>query len=261
MGFRTRAAAAALVISCAAAGRRRGAVHRSRRREGRTKGQGPFTKLVIRGVTLIDGTGAPPYGPVDIVIEENRIAEVRHGRLAGDELRPDREATRGRPGDRRHRHVCDARSSSTGTRTAGDPDKPRTYAYKLWLAHGVTTVRGVTSPAESHIGEKARAAQRRSPRRAIFNYQPPGAAGARRGDSPRGRASGCAGPRRTTSTGSKFFIIAATRTSRSSAALLDEAKKIGWARSPTWENRRRQHINGDSRDAGAAAPRRTTTAT
>ena len=33
-------------------------------------------KLIIRGATLIDGTGAPPRGPVDIVIEKNRITQV-----------------------------------------------------------------------------------------------------------------------------------------------------------------------------------------
>src|SRR5688572_3838580 len=40
-------------------------------------GEGPFERLIIRGVTLIDGTGAPPQGPVDIVIEGNRIREIR----------------------------------------------------------------------------------------------------------------------------------------------------------------------------------------
>src|SRR4029453_12341020 len=41
------------------------------------EGDGPFDRLVLRGVTLIDGTGAPPQGPVDIVISGNRISEVR----------------------------------------------------------------------------------------------------------------------------------------------------------------------------------------
>jgi hypothetical protein len=36
------------------------------RQEG--EGEGPFERLIIRGATLIDGTGAPPIGPVDIVI-------------------------------------------------------------------------------------------------------------------------------------------------------------------------------------------------
>src|SRR5262245_31482434 len=45
------------------------------RREG--EGEGPFDRLVIRGATLIDGTGAPPIGPVDVVVERGRIALVR----------------------------------------------------------------------------------------------------------------------------------------------------------------------------------------
>ena len=43
----------------------------------RTEGEGPFDRLVIRGANLIDGTGAPPVGPVDIVIEGDRITEIR----------------------------------------------------------------------------------------------------------------------------------------------------------------------------------------
>src|ERR1041385_1125410 len=41
------------------------------------EGDGPFDRLIIRGATLVDGTGAPPIGPVDIVIEGNRIKEIR----------------------------------------------------------------------------------------------------------------------------------------------------------------------------------------
>src|SRR6185503_1976032 len=40
-------------------------------------GEGPWDQLIIRGVTLINGTGAPPIGPVDIVVEKNRIKEIR----------------------------------------------------------------------------------------------------------------------------------------------------------------------------------------
>ena len=39
----------------------------------RAEGDGPFDRLVIRGATVIDGSGGPPRGPVDIVIEGNRI--------------------------------------------------------------------------------------------------------------------------------------------------------------------------------------------
>src|SRR5262245_4552327 len=42
----------------------------------RHEGDGPFPRLIIRGATLIDGTGGPPRGPVDIVIEGNQITQV-----------------------------------------------------------------------------------------------------------------------------------------------------------------------------------------
>ena len=32
-------------------------------------GDGPYSQLIIRGVTLIKGDGSPPVGPVDIVID------------------------------------------------------------------------------------------------------------------------------------------------------------------------------------------------
>ena len=38
--------------------------------------EGPFDQLIIRGVTLINGNGAPPMGPVDVVIEKNRITQI-----------------------------------------------------------------------------------------------------------------------------------------------------------------------------------------
>jgi len=37
---------------------------------------GPFGSLEIRGVTLIDGSGAPAFGPVNILIKGNRIERV-----------------------------------------------------------------------------------------------------------------------------------------------------------------------------------------
>jgi len=40
------------------------------------EGDGPFPQLLIRGVTLIDGTGAPPIGPIDIEVRNNRITRI-----------------------------------------------------------------------------------------------------------------------------------------------------------------------------------------
>ena len=50
----------------------------------RAEGEGPYARLILRGGILIDGTGSPAFGPVDIVIENNgtlaelqaRVAEV-----------------------------------------------------------------------------------------------------------------------------------------------------------------------------------------
>src|SRR5258706_6105286 len=56
------------------------------------EGVGPFKKMVIRGVTLIDGTGGPPLSPMDIVIEGNRISSVRQAGWPGLPQQPNREA-------------------------------------------------------------------------------------------------------------------------------------------------------------------------
>ena len=42
----------------------------------RQEGDGLFDRLIIRGATVIDGTGAPPRGPMDIVIEGDRIVDM-----------------------------------------------------------------------------------------------------------------------------------------------------------------------------------------
>ena len=39
--------------------------------------EGPFDQLIIRGVTLINGNGAPPLGPVDVVVENDVITQVK----------------------------------------------------------------------------------------------------------------------------------------------------------------------------------------
>ena len=39
--------------------------------------EGPFSQLIIRGAMLINGNGAPPIGPVDIVVEKNKIVGIK----------------------------------------------------------------------------------------------------------------------------------------------------------------------------------------
>lgn len=117
----------------------------------RKEGRGPFKRLVIRSCTLIDGTGAPPIGPVDIVIEGGRIAEVR---VVGFPKVPIDPARRPAAGDEEidasdcyvmpgfvdsHAHISFPRRSKLGV------PPPADYVYKLWLAHGVTSIREVGS--------------------------------------------------------------------------------------------------------------------
>ncbi len=112
----------------------------------RTRGEGPYDRLVIRGATLIDGTGAPARGPVDIVIEEDRIATIQPVGAPGG---PVNEDARPEGGDREidasgmyvlpgfvdmHAHL--------GGEAQGTPAE---YVLKLWTAHGVTTAREVAA--------------------------------------------------------------------------------------------------------------------
>ena len=139
----------------------------------RAEGTGPYERLIIRGATLIDGTGAPPIGPVDIVVENNRIADivsVGYPGLAIDE--------KGRPQDATHE--IDAHGAfvmpgivDTHTHTGGATKAPEAeYTYKLWLGHGITTVRGVPSGSmEFSLGEKARSAKNEITAPRIFEYQ------------------------------------------------------------------------------------------
>lgn len=107
------------------------------------EGNGPYTQLIIRGVMLIDGTGAPPIGPTDIVVKQNKIVAIKTVGYPGvpvkDESRPKLE-----PGGTElncegmyllpgfidmHGHIGGAQAPNAE------------YVFKLWMGHGITTVR------------------------------------------------------------------------------------------------------------------------
>ncbi|MDF2158666.1 amidohydrolase family protein [Algoriphagus sp. CAU 1675] len=110
----------------------------------RGEGDGPYDRLIIRGVVLVDGTGAPPIGPVDIVVEKNKIAQIQVVGYPGLPINENR-----RPKADEKTKVLDAEGhyllpgfvdahahiGGTGQGT------PAEYVYKLWMAHGVTTIR------------------------------------------------------------------------------------------------------------------------
>ncbi|SAK81406.1 dihydroorotase [Caballeronia pedi] len=113
----------------------------------RDRGEGPFGRLVLRGATVIDGTGAPPFGPADIVIEDGRITELAVVGVPHKPVNPDRRPARGdREIDCHGKYVSPGFIDShahIGTPFHAENGEmlPADYIYKLWLAHGVTSVR------------------------------------------------------------------------------------------------------------------------
>jgi cytosine/adenosine deaminase-related metal-dependent hydrolase len=118
--------------------------------------------MILRGLTVIDGTGAPPYGPVDLVIEGGVIAAVvARGGVVRTADHPgiwaaatvdgttDAESLATADAD----HVLDLTGhyalpglvdahAHIGSRQQAPG---AAYCYKLWLGHGVTTVRELGS--------------------------------------------------------------------------------------------------------------------
>ena len=65
----------------------------------RAEGDGPHKRLIIRGVTIINSTGSPPIGPMDIVVENNRIAQIRQAGYPGMPADP-KSGVKANPGDK-----------------------------------------------------------------------------------------------------------------------------------------------------------------
>jgi imidazolonepropionase-like amidohydrolase len=139
------------------------------------EGRGPYKTLVIRAAMLIDGSGAPPTGPVDIVVSGNRITAIRSAGTPGSPLRPNRPPQADYDLDGTGMYVMPG-FVDMHVHAGGAPKNAEAeYAYKLWLAHGVTTVRGV--PLTSHpltVSEKQRSARNEIVAPRIVNYQRPG---------------------------------------------------------------------------------------
>lgn len=110
------------------------------------KGDGPHSQLIIRGVMLINGNGAPPQGPIDIVIEKNiikKIEVVGYDGVPIDESKRPKLKAGGKELDCNGMYLMpgfiDMHAHIGGESQGAEPD----YVFKLWMAHGVTTVREV----------------------------------------------------------------------------------------------------------------------
>ena len=192
----------------------------------RHEGEGPFTRLIIRGATLIDGYGGPPRGPVDIIVDGNRIVDivsVGAPRVPVDSTRRPKGAQREinasgmyvMPG------IVDIHVHQGTKQKAPESE----YYNKLWLAHGITTVRGVPFASFAYsVGEKKRSAANEITAPRYVVYQRPGTGWGR-------------GPVRTpeqarewvrwiAQNGADGLKLGAERRDIM-AALLDEAKKLG----------------------------------
>ncbi|MEZ5929675.1 MAG: hypothetical protein R3C55_14500 [Parvularculaceae bacterium] len=114
--------------------------------DARSEGEGPFNRLVIRGATLIDGSGAPPFGPVDIVVVNDKIAEIVPVGAPGVAIDPQaRPAAGAREIDASGKYVLPGLVNLHGHIHAMESGQhvPPDYIFKLWMMHGITTVREV----------------------------------------------------------------------------------------------------------------------
>jgi hypothetical protein len=142
----------------------------------RGEGEGPFERLILRGAVVIDGTGAPPRGPADIVIENNRITRIAGVGVPNVPIDPER-----RPQGATREIDVSGMYVMPGfvdlhLHTGGIPKTPEAeYVYKLWMGHGITTGRGVAfGPVDWSLSERERSARNEITAPRMFVYQRPG---------------------------------------------------------------------------------------
>ncbi len=128
------------------------------------EGEGPYPQLIIRGVTLIDGTGAPPVGPVDIVVKQNRIVNIVSIGLPTPGMASQGNRPQLEPGGKELN--CEGMYLMPGFvdmhgHIGGGQAPIAEYVFKLWMAHGVTTIRdpGSGNGLEWVLDQKNKSAQ------------------------------------------------------------------------------------------------------
>lgn len=110
-----------------------------------------YDRLIIRNVIVVDGKGTPPRGPVDIVVQKNRIESIRRTRQNEEAYKDEEHVLDGTglyllPGlINMHAHIHDRR---------GGGILPFEYIYKLWLGSGITTVRDCGSNYKKTFEER-----------------------------------------------------------------------------------------------------------
>jgi hypothetical protein len=141
----------------------------------RNEGDGPYSQLILRGVTVINGTGSPAFGPADVVIEGNRIVDVRSVGAPGSPIKPeDRPKLKagGREMDLGGHYVMPGLIDLHGHIGGEEQGVPAEYVYKLWMGHGITTIRdpGCGNGIDWCVGEQHRSEKNQITAPRIFPY-------------------------------------------------------------------------------------------
>lgn len=93
---------------------------------------------------MINGNGAPPMGPVDIVVEGNKIVSIKNVGYPGvpiDEARRPQLKEGGKEIDAHGQFVMPGLIDMHGHIGGKSQGTPSEYVFKLWMAHGITTIR------------------------------------------------------------------------------------------------------------------------
>lgn len=110
----------------------------------RVRGEGPFQRMILRGVIVVNGEGAPPIGPMDVVIEGNRIASIHNVGFPGVPI-DESDRPQAKEGDRvlelEGYYLLPGFVDMHAHFGGDDQGVPAEYPAKLWLAHGITTIR------------------------------------------------------------------------------------------------------------------------
>lgn len=139
------------------------------------EGDGPWTQLIIRGVTLINSTGAPPIGPVDIVIENNRILSVNNIGNPGVPVSADKRPQLKEGGKELNcegMYALPGFIDMHGHIGGKEQGTPAEYVFKLWMAHGITAIRDPScgNGLDWVLDEKQKSAQNKITAPRIFAY-------------------------------------------------------------------------------------------
>jgi hypothetical protein len=210
----------------------------------RKEGEGPFTRLIVRGVNLIDGYGSAPRGPVDVVIEGNRIvqiASVGYPNVKIDETKRPKGAVKEIDANGMYMMpgLVDLHVHQGTQQKAPDSE----YYNKLWLANGITAVRGVPFASFDYsIKERERSAKNEIAAPRYIVYQRPGTGWGK--GIPRTPDTAREWVRWAKANGADGLKLGAERPDIMEA-LLDEAKKLGLGSTAHLQQQGVAQMNGD----------------